>query len=105
MYIHSIACYSYISDITTKQNRTRRLAYLDGLFPIGFFTGMFLSGTIKEKLGMEAPFAFGIGGAILCVLYTYFFIEDSRKMRPIEVQNELEKQNVNILYENKLLIF
>ena len=56
---------------------------------------MFLSGYIKDSLGIGAPFAFGIGGAILCVLYTYFFIEDSRKMRPIEVQNGLDKQNVN----------
>ena len=38
-----LASYAYISDVSTKEERTKRLAYLDGLFPAGFFLGRLLN--------------------------------------------------------------
>ena len=67
---------------------------MDGLFPIGFFTGMSVSGILKKQLGFEAVFAFGICGAILAFSYAFFFIKDSRKLRPKEVLDELEALKV-----------
>ena len=54
------ACYSYITDITSEKNRTIRFAYLDGLWPIGFYTGMMLGGFIKNKIGYMYNFSLGV---------------------------------------------
>ena len=53
-------CYSYIADITSEKNRTKRFAYLAGLWPIGFYTGMLLGGFIKDKIGYMYNFALGM---------------------------------------------
>ena len=86
-----LACYSYITDITTKEERTKRLAYLDGMFPAGFFLGNFAeascqpinvfflgmgaSGFIKEKLGYYGNFTLGIVLIVICILYTVIFLK------------------------------
>ena len=55
-----VGCHSYITDITSEKNRTRRFAYLDGLLPIAFYTGMLLGGLIKDKIGYMYNFALGM---------------------------------------------
>ena len=87
-----LGCYSYLSDISTKETRTKRIAFLDGLFPIGFYIGMALSGIVKKKIGFLANFGFGMGGALIAMLWTIFILKDSRKMRPPEVQEEIDRK-------------
>lgn len=87
-----LGCYAYISDISTSKTRTRRLAFLDGLFPIGFFTGMSISGYLKDAYGFTATFGLSIVFTIATILYTWWFVRDSRTMRPREVVEELEQR-------------
>ena len=53
---------------------------------------MALSGIVKKKIGFLANFGFGIAGALIAMLWTIFILKDSRKMRPPEVQKEIDEK-------------
>ena len=76
------ACYSYITDITSEKNRTIRFAYLDGLWPIGFFTGMVLGGFIKNKFGYMYNFALG-----MLVRFVFYEILDTLQSETCQTKN------------------
>ena len=76
-----MACYSYISDVSEPKMRTKRIAFLDGLFPLGFYLGNSLSGIIKVQLGMAYNFGFGMLSAMLAVLYGCLFVKESNVER------------------------
>ena len=78
--VFCLAVYSYMSDITTSKVRTKRLAFLDGVFPIGYTLGNSLSGIIKSQLGFYYSFGFGILFATLAILYCCFMVKESRSV-------------------------
>lgn len=86
-----MASYSYIADISDTESRTRRIAFLDGVFPIGFYIGNSLAGIIKKNLGFMYNFSFAMICAGLATLYCVFFVKDSRIERDRRVIKELEK--------------
>ena len=87
-----MASYSYISDVSEPKMRTKRLAYLDGVFPLGFYLGNSLSGIIKKRLGFYYNFGLGILCASLAVLYCIFFVKDSCKKRDKLSNNQHEEE-------------
>jgi Na+/melibiose symporter-like transporter len=89
-----MGCYSYIADITSEENRSFRLSIIDALWPIGFFTGMALSSVIKTELGFTYNFALGMLCALLAMLYTIFFVKDSRKLRLKQLAKERMKKGI-----------
>ena len=94
-----LASYSYISDVSEEKSRTKRFAYLDGLFPLGFYTANALAGPIKTNLGIMYNFAFGMLCAIICFAYCLIFVKESRGRNEIkdtkEAEKMLEKKNVD----------
>ena len=54
------ACYGYLADVTSEKDRTKRMAYVDGVFHPIFATGMLLGSAIKDRFGFKYNFVFGI---------------------------------------------
>ena len=97
-----LGCYSYISDISDKRTHTRRLAFLDGIFPVGFLAGMALSGFVKSSLGYLGNFGIAMGCAIAAMLWAMLFLKDSRTMRPTEVlQERINIEEEEVIAEGK----
>ena len=63
--------------------RTRRFAFLDGLFPLGFYLGNSLSAITKAKLGFMFNFSLGMLFSLVSMAYTLIFVRDSRKERAV----------------------
>ena len=51
--IWRIAAYSYISDISEPQMRTKRIAVCDGMFLMGFYIGNKLSSTTDQTFFLK----------------------------------------------------
>ena len=66
-------------DITTPEDRTIRLAILDGLFLIGFDVGNGLAGPINTYLGLEYNFVVGMTAALIGTVYTLFVVKESHR--------------------------
>ena len=103
-----MASYAYISDVSDPNMRTKRFAFLDGVFPIGFNLGTFFGGIIKKKLGFYYNFGLGMLCATLAMLYCIFFVKDSRiardertkKERAVEMKtfSDQEKTDIGTLF-------
>ena len=72
-----IGCYCYIADISKPKDVTIRIAIMDGLFHIGFYTGNAFAGPIKKNLGLQYNFALGILFTCISASYTLIRIKES----------------------------
>ena len=75
-----LGIYSYICDITTEGERSRRLALVDAFFPIGVYTGMELSTHLRDEggVGIAGTFAVSAALATAAMIYNMAFVKDSR---------------------------
>ena len=69
--------YAYIADITTPQERTRRLAILDSFIPLGLLASMTAGAYIRTEYGFTVVFAISTATSLLALLYTVICVVDS----------------------------
>lgn len=96
---------AYISDITTKENRTKGMAMIGAAFGLGFLFGPAIGGglTLLAKnftQDQEVILTFAaFPVALLCVLtfiFAYYFLEESRERKQTAEDKKTSKQFENI---------
>ena len=81
-------------DITTPENRTRRLSFLDSFMPIGFLIGLPLGVYIKNNYGYIKVFSIASCVMIACILYVIFVVKE--KKRTVDKSEESEDDELKI---------
>ena len=71
---------SLMVDITTPENRTRRIAVLDTFFLVGLAVGLQGSGIIRNYLGWVPLFLTSSLILILNILYVVFYIKEGKSV-------------------------
>ena len=79
---------AYLADVTSPETRTKRVALMSGLWPIGYNIGKALSGVVKTELGFLANFSLGMALSLCAMLYIMFFVRDSIKIREARLARE-----------------
>ncbi len=73
----TMALHSYISDISSREDRTERLGRLLAMNFFGYFVGSLLTGAMLETYGFDVIFCVVVFINAGCVLITIFFMEES----------------------------
>ena len=77
-----LASYSYMTDITSPETRTKRLSLLDSFMPIGFLIGLPLGTFIRNNHGFVALFATAALIILTAILYVFFVLKESVQKQP-----------------------
>ncbi|VVC97199.1 unnamed protein product [Leptidea sinapis] len=74
-----LTIFSYISTITTVENRTFRMGLISFSMSVGFPIGMGLSGVLLKYSGFYSVYSFCAAIHILNFLYTVFILKDPKR--------------------------
>ncbi len=55
-----LGIYSYLSDVSSPETRTIRFAFIDGIWPIAYYSSTFLAAYIKTHFGHMPNYVLGI---------------------------------------------
>ena len=72
-----IVAQAYMTDVTTRENRTQALGYIFAMFGLGFIFGPVLGGVLSASFGTRVPFYIAAGVATLTALLTWLLLDES----------------------------
>ncbi|XP_074641358.1 lysosomal proton-coupled steroid conjugate and bile acid symporter SLC46A3-like [Tubulanus polymorphus] len=75
--ILSMAVYSYVSDVSSKENRTKKLSKLLAMNFFGLFLGSLLAGSLLDRLSFNFIFLIVVGILAACIVVLLMFLKES----------------------------
>ena len=90
--VFGLGVYALMADITTEENRTKRMAVLDSFVFVGLATGFVLGGVIKKSYGWTPLYLTSMSLIVINILYVIFFVKEKRKLNHKEIESR-EVQN------------
>lgn len=76
--------YCYIADITTDKNRAVKMGVIEAALFVGLLLGSGSSSYIYEWSNTTTVFGIATGAVLLALLYTIFFIEESKEISELD---------------------
>ena len=73
--------YALMADITTDENRTKRMAVLDAFKFLGLAIGFISGGIIKNSFGWIPLYLTSMTIILVNILYVIFFVKESSKLK------------------------
>ncbi|RXG53047.1 Solute carrier family 46 member 3 [Armadillidium vulgare] len=73
-----MVCYSYITDISSDDSRTTRIAFLDVMFMAGPPMAYFLSDILFKTVGYTGVYSISSVMLLFCIIYTIFILKETR---------------------------
>ena len=75
--VFNMAVYSYISDVTSTNTRTKRMGLLDAVWYLGGPIGTLLGGWLYRTFGYVAVFATSAVMWLICLIYVIAFVRET----------------------------
>ena len=83
----TLGCFGYISDISSREHRTKRMSFAAGCITVsimmGSYYGAFITGAFEDaQLGFYVLLFTALALGVLAIIYTVFILEQSSHLDP-----------------------
>ncbi|XP_075970207.1 lysosomal proton-coupled steroid conjugate and bile acid symporter SLC46A3-like [Anticarsia gemmatalis] len=91
-FTNFIGVFSYIGDITTKENRTYRVGLVNMFMSLGYPIGSALSGVILSWVGYYGVFLISGSLYLFSLVYGYYFLEEPKRKSEEKSESQTEER-------------
>ena len=79
-----MASFSYLSESSSPENRTKRIYIAEGVAGISMAMALSVSGVILDHTNYTVVFSLTIGLSVLCTIYVLVFLQEPPKVKHLE---------------------